>query len=468
MSDSTLTGIRVVVVNWRDRGHPLAGGAEEYAERMARSLASAGADVTFLTARAPGQSRGALAHRVRTVRRGGRWTVYLWALAWLVVHRRRLDVVLDCQNGIPFFSPLVVRRHTAVLLVMHHVHDTQFGVHFPAPLARVGRLLEGPGSRWAYRRAVTVAVSPSTVRAMRERLNWTGPVYVVPNGLDRPNSTAGARADVPSLVCLGRLVVHKRVDRLIELTEQLARRWPGLRLDVIGGGPDEPRLRAMAERAVLAGVAVRVHGYLDEAAKSRLLDAAWANVTLSDGEGWGLAVLEAAAHGVPTVCRSVDGLRDSVRDGETGWLVGPDDDLLETLDQVLGKIADPAAAAEVAGACRSWAARFDWDASGERLVRLVSSLRGQSMVEGWRPGQHEALIARFAPPADRAALVAALLRTGVGPVTDAVDGVLAEQHPAGDLVAALHRAGVTDVRVRAAGDVERLLGTAVADRPDAG
>jgi hypothetical protein len=133
-----LTGVRVVLVNWRDRAHPLAGGAEEYAHRVAEALRSAGAEVTFLAARVPGQASVSHEAGITLVRKGNRWTVYLWALLWLLLRRRSVDVVVDCQNGIPFFSPLVLRAETAVVLVMHHVHDRQFFVHFPPLLAMIG------------------------------------------------------------------------------------------------------------------------------------------------------------------------------------------------------------------------------------------------------------------------------------------------------------------------------------------
>src|SRR5439155_24160768 len=174
------------------------------------------AKVTYLTARGPGQSAGRVSGSLRMVRRGGRWTVYFWALLWLLRNRNRIDGVVDCQNGIPFFSPLVLSRRVLVVLVMHHVHDAQFFVHFPPWLARIGSWLEGPGARWAYRNAVTVAVSPSTVRAMRTRLRWLGPSFVVPNGMTQPERRPVTRAQTPTIVCLGRLVVHKRVDRPVQ------------------------------------------------------------------------------------------------------------------------------------------------------------------------------------------------------------------------------------------------------------
>ncbi|MBC6447279.1 glycosyltransferase family 4 protein [Actinokineospora xionganensis] len=447
-----LRGARVVVVNWRDRGHGLAGGAEEYAVRVAEAMARAGASVTFLTARDEGQSAGERSDTLTTVRRGGQWTVYLWALLWLLRNRRRVDVVVDCQNGIPFFSPLVLARRTRVVLLMHHVHDAQFAVHFPPWLAAVGRWLEGPAARRVYRGAVTVAVSPSTVHAMRARLGWTGPVYVVPNGMDQAPKSRVERAPEPTLVCLGRLVTHKRVDRLIRTVEALADRWPTLRLHIVGGGPEEPALRALAAR--LDG-AVEVHGYVDSGTKSALLGRSWLNVTLSDGEGWGLAVVEAAAHGVPTLCRDVDGLRDSVRHGDTGWLIPGGADLAEAIDRVLTDLADPARAEAVAKACQDWATRFDWAATGERFTALVAALRAGLKVGEWQPGMPEAIIAEFPADAEPHQPTSVGTRSGTAGISQ---WELVEQCHGGDLLAELERAGRAGVTVRAAADAERLLG----------
>lgn len=441
--------MRIVVVNWRDSGHRLAGGAERYATRIASSLARTGAHVTFLTARDTGQSAADRVGPVAVVRRGGRWTVYAWALLWLFRRRRAIDVVVDCQNGIPFFSPLAVGR-ARVVQVVHHVHHDQFRVHFPAWLAAVGRWLEGPVARRVYRDAVTVAVSPSTVDAMRTRLDWRGPVHVVPNGADPAPAHLPPRASEPTLVCLGRLVAQKRVDRLVDAVQVLRRRLPGVRLHVVGGGPEEAALRDQAARC---GGAVVVHGHVPEAVKSDLLARSWLNVTLSDGEGWGLAVVEAAAHGVPTACRDVDGLRDSVRDGETGWLMprgaGPAE-VADALFRALGGLADPAAAARVAARCRDWAARFDWDDSGARFAALV----GGATAGGWLPGMPEASVAEFTP---RDVPRRPGMRVGPG-------WALVEQCRPGDLLVALRAAGADDVTVRAANATERLLGR-VGDRP---
>ncbi|WP_246080357.1 glycosyltransferase family 4 protein [Nonomuraea mesophila] len=363
--------LRVAVVNWRDPWHPAAGGAETYAWEMARRLAALGNQVCFVTARAPGQRRQEHVEGVRFVRMGGPLTVYPLVLAWVLLRRSRFDAVLDCQNGIPFFTPWVLPRRTRVLCVIHHVHDRQFGVHLPRWAAAVGRFMEGPLSRWTYRRYASVAVSPSTAAAMRDRLRWTGPIHLVPNGVHEPVVAAG-RSPAARLVCVGRLVAHKRVDLLIDAVAQLRERRQDLHVDIIGRGPDEARLRDRLPEGVT------LHGHLPEEAKQRLVAGAWLHVTASQGEGWGLSVLEAAALGVPTVAFDVDGLCDAVRHGETGWLLPEGTDLAKGVAAALDEL-DGAQGDAYGERCRAWAARFRWDRSANRMLAL---LQGRAAAPG--------------------------------------------------------------------------------------
>lgn len=301
-------GLRVRLVNWRDAGHPEAGGAELFVAEVAARLTSWGADVSLFTSRAAGQAREDVVDGLRTVRRGNRWTVYPYALLDLLRGRDEVDLVIDCQNGLPFFTPLVLPRRTAVVLLIHHVHQQQFAAHFPPPVATVGRWLEGPLSRLVYGTRPVAVVSPSTRTQVRRELRLRGPVHVVPNG-----TTSGVlpvpvqrrpRSASPMIVCVGRLVIHKRMDRLLTALPALLRTVPDLAVHVVGDGPERQRLEGLAARLGL-GSAVTFHGRVDSAVRDALLAQAWVTVNPSMGEGWGLGVLEAAAMGVPAVVAAV-------------------------------------------------------------------------------------------------------------------------------------------------------------------
>jgi len=374
VSRTDLGGLRIAIANWRDPWHPQAGGAERYAWEMAQALAGARAQVTFLTARAPGQARNEERDGITIVRRGGQFGVYPRILLWLLTHRRSFDAVLDCQNGIPFFTPLALGRKVPVLCVMHHVHTAQFGVHFGRAMASAGRLLEGPAARWVYRRHACVAVSPSTVAAMRERLGWTGDIYLIPNGTARPVTAAVARAGAKNLVWVGRLVAHKRAGLLVGVAERLRQRPAPDRpfLDVVGQGPAAAEFAAEVS-ASGAGDLVRLRGFVEEQAKQALVAGSLLHLNTSQGEGWGLCVLEAAALGVPTVAYDVEGLRDAVRDGETGWLVKDGEELADVVERAAKELADQARREQVAARCRDWAARLSWDRSTARMAELVGA-----------------------------------------------------------------------------------------------
>ncbi len=432
-----------VVANWRDASHPEAGGAERYCEAVARSLVQRGHSVVYLTAAVPGRPRREARDGYDIVRRGGRFGVYPAALAWLVRHRRRVGAVVDSQNGIPFFTPLAVRRVTPVLLVVHHVHQTQFRSYFPPALATVGRWLEGPASRWVYGRRAVVAVSPSTRRAIRLELKLRGPIHVASPGCSppaRPGRRPEERAERPRIVVVGRMVPHKRVGLAIRALPAILARHPDAELHLVGDGPERAELEALAEK--VAPGRVTFHGSLSDERRDEVVRAAWIALNPSAGEGWGISVIEANALGVPVVAFHVAGLRDSIRDGRTGWLAPEGSDLGAAALRALQQVRDPADADRWCARLVAWAAQADWD-------RTASVLDGLLRAEAGRLGHQDRR-----QPTDLAAhvhLPADLLPPGWVPTFRLTDDVVA--HPGGlsvvlpgadtaDVATVLRRAGL--------------------------
>jgi glycosyltransferase involved in cell wall biosynthesis len=387
-----LDGVRIVMVNWRDPWQSTAGGAEEYAWRISCHLVERGAIVTFLTSREPHQARVETKDGIVIRRMGGKFTVYPRVMAWLALWRREYQLAFDCMNGIPFFSRLVLRRRTRVVSVVHHVHDLQFNAYFPAPMAWFGRFLESAVASRVYRKCTTVTVSESSRTAMRDKLGWRAHIEIIHNGGPSvaphpPRTSSPARSlpavppspsspgpdpdAAPALVSLGRLVVQKRVSRVVDLARTLGDDHPGLRVHIIGRGPEGEHLAEQVGRDGI-GDRVHLHGFLSEEDKNSVLAGSHLHVTASEFEGWGLTVIEAARLGVPTVAYDVDGLRDSVRDGETGWLVREGEELADVVSRALKELSDPHRRAAVRRACRAWADRFTWEASGAEMTRLVA------------------------------------------------------------------------------------------------
>jgi hypothetical protein len=101
-------------------------------------------------------------------------------------------------------------------------------------------------------------------------------------------------------------------------------------------------------------------------------------VSASDGGDWAVSLVEANAAGVPALARRVSGLRDTVRHGETGWLVdGPGDALAEAITRALVTLADPVVAATIGERARAWAARFTWERTADGVQEALDAEQGR-------------------------------------------------------------------------------------------
>jgi glycosyltransferase involved in cell wall biosynthesis len=358
----------VLLLNWRDTGHPEGGGSERYLERMARGLVARGYRVTIQCAAYPGAPADEWRDGVLFRRRGTRFTVYPRALAAVV--RLRPDVVVDVQNGIPFFSRLVAR--CPVLVLVHHVHREQWRPAVGRVLGRIGWWIESRLAPRFYRKCPYLTVSEIT----RDELGTLGieprRVTVIRPGLEpAPPTFAEPDDDGPVLVVVGRLVPHKQIEHAIDALARLTERWPKLRLEVVGRGWWRENLVA---RARVHGVEDRVtfHGFVDEQDKHEILARSAVHLCPSVKEGWGIAIMEAAAHGVPSVAYlTAGGVNESIVDNETGLLAHDFEDLVRQVDLLLHSPAKREAMGE---AGRRRAALFGWERGVEAFERALGTV----------------------------------------------------------------------------------------------
>ena len=385
----------VLLLNWRDLGHPEAGGAEKYLVEVAEGLAARGHHVTFRTALYPGALPREVVNGVNYIRKGGHYSVYTRAIASQAVRRLRADVVVDVQNGVPFLSTAALPHHPVVNLV-HHVHREQWPVAFNPTVAKIGWQLESALAPFAYRRAQYVAVSETTRREL-VALGVDGDrVVIIPNGTDLTNQDARP-ADHPVVTVLGRLVPHKRVEIAIRAVAALRNKIPGIELRVVGSGYWLGELRDLSRDLGIADQVVFT-GHVSEWEKRRILSESWVLALPSIKEGWGLVVVEAATHHTPSIAyRSAGGVADSIQEGRTGLLV---DDGQEPFTGALeALLTDEKLRYSLGDEAARFAAQFTWRRpcrSGKTCCRRSSTAttRDPPVTHAGRIGQREA-----APPA---------------------------------------------------------------------
>lgn len=193
--------------------------------------------------------------------------------------------------------------------------------------------------------------------------------------LDRFQPGTVESDDKPFVLAVGRLIERKGFDRLIEAFGSIADNLPEVDLVIAGKGPEEPRLRALAD-ASPAAPRIHFRGAVDDATLVGLYGActlfAMPNRTLPDGdtEGFGLIFLEANACGKAVIGGCAGGATDAVVDGVTGLLVEGDDpaSIAAALRRLLSD-PDARVAMEQAGLAR--ARTLGWDATARRFLEAV-------------------------------------------------------------------------------------------------
>ncbi|MFI9456731.1 glycosyltransferase family 4 protein [Amycolatopsis sp. NPDC052450] len=409
----------MLLVNWRDTGHPEGGGSERYVERMAEGLAKAGYRVEIQCAAYPGANAGEWRDGVRYRRRGNKFGVYPHALR--AIRNAHADLVVDVQNGMPFFARLVAG--CPVLVLVHHVHKEQWISALGETVGRIGWWIESRLAPWLFRHCRYVTVSEITKGELAGLGIEGSRITVVPNGLDTPPHVKAVRAPEPTLVAVSRLVPHKRIEHAIDVVAELSGRWPTLRLEIVGQGPWEEVLR---EHARDRGVEdrVRLHGWVDENEKHEILERSWLHLCPSVKEGWGIVIMEAAAHGVPSVAyRAAGGVAESIVEGKTGLLA---DDFADFTARVDGLLADQARRNEMGRAGVTWAGLFDWEHSVHRFESLVRDVAGVAI-----PHPRVLVPQGFHDPVDQAGrggVVEVLAACAHGDGARLADGRRAERH----------------------------------------
>jgi glycosyltransferase involved in cell wall biosynthesis len=368
--------LRVLIVNWRDVTHPWSGGAETYMHQIAKRWADEGIDVGWLTARSSGSARREVIDRIHFYRVGGRATLYVRAaITYLTRLRTRYDVIIDCENGIPFYTP-AYSRLPKVLLV-HHVHQEIFRSQVPRQLRWLALWLEGSLMPWMYRNTTVVAVSEGTRSDLADLGFDPARIQIITNGVIPPKPASAARAAHPSLMCMGRLKPQKSVDVLIRAMPRIIEQIPDLHVDIVGQGPDRTRLERLAWSLGMASH-IHFHGYVRSVVRDEIASRSWAAVCPSAFEGWGVVCMEASARGLPVVASNVAGLRESVLDGETGVLV-PYGDETALADALISLLGDERRMAQMGEAGVRWAAAHTWDGSARQFAGLIRRETGRHL-----------------------------------------------------------------------------------------
>ena len=305
--------MRILWLNWRDIKNPEHGGAEVLTHEIAtRLVRKRGHEITLFTAHFPGGLTAEKIDGIYIVREGGKYTVYNKAKTFYKRNKNDYDLVIDEISVKPFLTPKFVKEKP-ILALIHQISPEQFMYELPFPLSYIGRYyLE---KKWLsyYKEMNVVTVSDSTKQDLSS-LGFKN-ISIIPQGLGVvPISDVPQKESTPTIIFIGRLKRHKLPDHAINAFNIMKNELPDAKMWVIGDG----YMRTQLEKLPVKDV--KFYGFVSSEMKYDLLRRAHLVLMPATREGWGLVVTEANAMGTPVVGYNVPGLRDSIKDGETGIL----------------------------------------------------------------------------------------------------------------------------------------------------
>lgn len=338
--------MRVALVSPYDLSVP--GGVQSHVQHLAAALGHLGDEVTML---APGRGDGHVGLGT-SLRVPFNDSVAPIALTPAAVRRTmtalravRPDVVHVHEPLVPWVGPVAVRAAPAPVVATFHAWSTR---------DRAYRLARPVGRAVLKRVSCAIAVSPAAARYHATALGVPARTFdLVPNGVEVARFAEAeplpeiADDQRPTLLFVGRLERRKGLEQLVRAFTRLKADRPGLRLYVVGDGPERDRCQALLPARLRSDVV-----FLGQVAQEdlprfyRSCDLYVAPAL--GGESFGIVLLEAMAASRPIVASDLPGYRSVARDGVQARLVPPGD--VRALADAIGSLLDNPALRSAMGA----------------------------------------------------------------------------------------------------------------------
>lgn len=366
--------MKILLINWQDIKHPLAGGAEVQLQEVFSRIVGWGHSVTMFTCGFPGCDKTDEIDGIKIIRAGKRIN-FNWVFPFYYFsHFRKqdFDLVVCDVNKLPFFTIKFIRK--PLVGKIHHLFGKSIFIEASFPIALYVYVMEEFFVRWV-RNIPFIVDSPSTVEDMVAKGFPRKNMHLIFNAVNHEKFRvieSIPKENEPLVGYLGRMKRYKSVDHLLFAFKKIAEIIPAAKLVLVGDGDDRPRLEKIVHELELSNK-VQFTGFVSDEEKAQWLNRFWVMVNTSSKEGWGLTVVEANACGTPVIAADSPGLRDAVRSGESGVLYkyGDIGELARAIERVL---TDSNYRESLRKGAIEWANRFSWDYAAKKHIEIFEQI----------------------------------------------------------------------------------------------
>ncbi len=363
--------MKILILNWRDPQHPLAGGAEISLFHHALYWKSKGAQITWCASSYVGSKEEEYKDGISYIRKGSHFTSFIMFFMFFLKNKMQHDVIIDCFHFFPYFS-IFYRDKPKVIGLINEVAGKIWFKNLFLPLAAIGFVLE-PFIIRRYHNQTFITGSESA----RDDLLTVGlsskRIHVIHHGFTPWKRNLNAKKRPFSLVFLARISKDKGIEDAIEVVERISKKYKNVHLTVIGKSESEQyqsHIISLIKKKKLERHCTIV-GFVTENEKFSILSKTKLLIHPSIKEGWGLNVIEANSVGTPAIGYRVAGLVDSIVDGKTGKLV--DQDAESLYKGTLSLLEDDVTYKKLSQEAILWSKKFSWEEAGKKSYDLINS-----------------------------------------------------------------------------------------------
>ncbi|MEI7792471.1 MAG: glycosyltransferase family 4 protein [Candidatus Berkelbacteria bacterium] len=366
--------MKLLWLSWKDIKNPLAGGAEVVTDNLLTRLSRDGNEIILLTSGYINAKPEETINGYKIIRVGGRWSVYYAVCKYYKANLLGwADIAIEEINTIPFFSQYYLKEKS--FLFFHQLCRQIWFFQMFFPLSAVGYLLE-PIYLWLLHKNKVITISESTKNDLARYGFKKDSIGVISEGivLEPLESLSSVKKyDKLTLLSLGAIREMKRTDLQIKAFELAKEKFPELQIKIAGGGKGKyfDKVMSLIQNSEYKNDIEYLGpvGMLSEE-KIRLLQKSHLILVTSIKEGWGLIVTEANSQGTPAAVYNIDGLRDSTKDGITGWVT--DKNSPEGLaEKIIEALSDPKKYEKIRSAGWDWSKGITFDQSYKDFLNII-------------------------------------------------------------------------------------------------
>lgn len=370
--------MNILVLSWRDSKHPLAGGAEQVMMEHMKGWAKEGHEVTHFSSYFKGAENEEIVDGIKYIRKSYQLAgVQIAAFFWYLFQKHpKFDLVVDEFHGIPFFTPLYVRK--PILAVIQEVAGkvwlkNDLPIPFNWIIGGIGYFVE-PFIFLLYKGITFMTGSESAKESLIKVGIPRSKINIVQHGVKVVKPEPFPRKErVKTVMFLGAITQDKGIKDVLKTFCILNKRGK-YNFWIAGRAGDKYRNYLKNEAKNLAlDKRLKFFGYVDERKKFELLARSHILINPSVLEGWGLVNIEANCVGTPVVAYHSSGLIDSVKDGVSGVIVKQNspNNLASAVENVL---LDNLKYRMLQKGAISWSNNFNWNISKKLSIGLLYNL----------------------------------------------------------------------------------------------